>query len=235
MLQGKLNSDDCYGEQHTKSQMRQRDPNFTNQYPDDIDIPRLTALIRTSGAHFSIGTRLTFARRLHMDFIIILIIAGIVAMIMCAVNVFNTLPPLREQVYEAISNIRTAVEKRSRVLETLIQFATDYAKHEQNVHAKISADFNSPPQIPADPAKAFAYVSRLVNTFPDLKADRTYLSLMNELNTLEAGIQLKYETHNARVREYNSARQSFPNCVFAEAMGFKLAEYRDSVGLLDNK
>ena len=159
--------------------------------------------------------------------LLLLILVGI-ACLALAWKTQNRLAPLRERVDEAASNIKTCTDKRNRLIKQLVDIAAAYATHEREVHEHISADFNTPAQIALDPKGAIAYVTHLTNTFPQLRADGTYLNLTRDLNVLEGELQAKFETHNATVREYNSVRLSFPTAFFCWGGGFEVAEYLDS-------
>jgi LemA protein len=160
------------------------------------------------------------------DIILLLfLLIGIVCILAFGWRTQNRLAPLRERVDEAASNIKVTIEKRNRLIKQLLDVAATYAAHERELHERISADFDTPSQVELNPTGAMAYVSRLVNTFPNLRADRTYLDLTNNLYTLESELQDKHQQHSAGVREYNSVRLSFPNDMFAWFGGFKIAEY----------
>ena len=157
--------------------------------------------------------------------LILLLVGAVVIFGMLGYRTQNRLAPLRERIDETSSNIKTCVQKRNRLLKQLLDIAASYAKHEKELHERISADFNATPQMARE---SFAYVSHLVSTFPELRADRTYMSLMQDLSGLESELQQKFEEHNARVRDYNSVRLSFPHDIFAFWGGFQVAQYLDS-------
>lgn len=148
----------------------------------------------------------------------------LILVVVLMIRTQNRLAPLRELIDEASSNLKTSIAKRNRVIRQLIEIAGSYANHERDLYSRISSDFNSS----RDVVTALAYISRLVNTFPELKADRTYLSLTKDLSSLESELQCKYEQHNARVREYNIKRLSFPTDWVAGIIGFGVVDYIDS-------
>ena len=159
-----------------------------------------------------------------MGIAIILGICGFCVLVL-GVRTQNRLAPLRQRVDEAASNIQVCVQKRNRLIKQLLEIAATSAKHEKELYERISADFNTPSEIDRNPKAALAYVSRLTNTYPELRADRTYLSLTADLSNLEGELQNRHEQHNASVREYNSVRLSFPNDVFAWFGGYGVAAY----------
>jgi len=157
----------------------------------------------------------------------IVLVLGLVCIVALTFRTQSKLAPLRERIDEGASNIKVCIQKRNRLIKQLIDIAATYARHEKELHERVSADFNSPTEIARNPKGALAYVSRLINTFPELRADRTYSSLTSDLNALESELQNRHEQHNASVREYNSVRLSFPNDFFGSLAGFEVAGYLD--------
>ena len=165
-----------------------------------------------------------------IDVVFILLIVGavvgaVVLFVLIGYRSRNRLAPLRERITETACNIKTCIQKRNRLVKQLLNVATTYAKHERELHERISADFNATPQMAC---QSIAYVSHLMNTFPELRADRTYMRLMQDLSNLESELQQKVEEHNARARDYNSIRSSFPHHLFAFGSGFEVAQYLDT-------
>jgi LemA protein len=60
--------------------------------------------------------------------------------------------------------------------------------------------------------------------YPDLKANQNVLGLQEELTSTENKIAFARQAFNDSVMEYNTQRESFPQVVFAGAMGFSQAE-----------
>ena len=59
--------------------------------------------------------------------------------------------------------------------------------------------------------------------YPDLKADATMTSLMEELTSTENKIAFSRQSFNDSVMFYNNAREQFPNNVVANNFGFRPA------------
>lgn len=154
--------------------------------------------------------------------IIVLAVAAVAIFIGQLFRTQNRLAPLRERINETASNIKTCEQKRDRLIKRLLEIAATYASHEKGVHEQISSDFHNGAKA------ASAYVSHLMNTFPALRADQTYMSAMQDLTRLESEFQQKFEEHNAHVRAYNSVRLSFPNDLFGPLCDFKIADYLNS-------
>src|SRR5204862_7111481 len=65
----------------------------------------------------------------------------------------------------------------------------------------------------------------VLEDYPNLKADKSFLRLQNELVQLEDQIQMARRYYNGTVRDQNIRIESFPSNVGAGWFGFRLAEY----------
>lgn len=143
--------------------------------------------------------------------------------------VYNKLNPLRHSTSEAEAGIEVVMQKRLQLTSRLVSVAAQYAGHEKVIHLQISQDKVLATRHAMSPfrqtGRAVAYVAGLADQFPNLKADATYMRLMDDLSQLERDIERSYATYNGRVKEYNTTRSSFPIMMFADLLGFKAARY----------
>jgi LemA protein len=65
----------------------------------------------------------------------------------------------------------------------------------------------------------------LAESYPDLKANTTFLQLQTTLQEIEEQIQLARRYYNGAVRELNIAVESFPANLIARQFGFSKAEF----------
>ena len=159
-----------------------------------------------------------------------IIVLAVVAAVVLAKS-YNSLQSLANRVKEAGSNIKVMLKKRLELANRLIDIASGYGSHEKLVHLKVSQDMaagiSSLAQSYRESSQALTYVSQLADKFPELKADRTYLQLMDDLKVIEGELQSKRETYNAFVRDYNIKRTSIPAVFYSRAMGFNTAPFLD--------
>jgi len=64
----------------------------------------------------------------------------------------------------------------------------------------------------------------LAEAYPDLKANTTMLSLMEELTSTENKVSFARQAYNDSVMAYNTQREVFPSSVIASNFGFTAAE-----------
>ena len=65
----------------------------------------------------------------------------------------------------------------------------------------------------------------MVEQYPNLKADRSFLELQTQLVEIEDQIQYARRYYNGAVRDYNVRVESFPGIMVAAPFGFKPAVF----------
>lgn len=166
-------------------------------------------------------------------FITPLIILGVTAIALLVM--YNKLVGLRNTTDESWSGIDTELKRRYDLIPNLVEAVRGYAKHEQSVlesvtqaRAQALASHGSPRSQARDEN---AFVGSLKNLFavaenyPDLKADKNFLSLQHELINTENRIQAARRFYNGNVRDYNNVVQMFPSNLLAGFCGFKEKEF----------
>ena len=74
-------------------------------------------------------------------------------------------------------------------------------------------------------SQAIRSINVVAEAYPDLKADKQFTQLMDELAGTENRISVERKNYNAEVKAYNTKVKSFPTSIFAKMMGFDKAEY----------
>jgi len=65
----------------------------------------------------------------------------------------------------------------------------------------------------------------VAEAYPDLKANKNYLDLQQQLAEVEDQLQMARRYYNGTVRDQNIRIESFPSNLVAGSFGFRLAEY----------
>jgi len=156
-----------------------------------------------------------------LGLLLVIAIAGL------GVKVYNDLNPLWHRIEEAAANIEVVLTKRAQLTTRLSEIAGRYVGHERLIQLQISADRARAGQALGPGGQAMNFFAGLASNFPGLRADQTYLRLMNDLSSLEGEVQNRYELHNAQAREYNARRSSLPTLLYAGLLGFNSARYLD--------
>lgn len=168
----------------------------------------------------------------------LIIIAVIVGVIVIAVgtlaSTYNSLVTGREAVENAESNIDTYLQRRLDLIPNLVSTVKSYAAHETEVvdkvlEARTSLVNASTVQDKADADAqlntALQGINVIVENYPELKSDSTYVALMDELEGSENRIAVARKDYNDVVKDYNNKVIRFPGNIFANLFGFEKAEY----------
>ncbi|MDR3135241.1 MAG: LemA family protein [Deltaproteobacteria bacterium] len=166
----------------------------------------------------------------------VLLIAAIVT-----IATYNRLVTLKNRYLNAMSQIDVQLKRRHDLVPSLVESARAYLSHEQSTLEEIArlraAAFGglsqSPKALKTAPAEtiqndlalssAMGHLSAVMESYPNLKADRTVASLMEDLSSVENRISFARQSYNDAVMEYNQTRESFPAHMFASMLGFGLA------------
>ncbi len=161
-------------------------------------------------------------------FLLFLIFVVVVVAVVHGISTYNRLNPLREELREAEGNIEVCMHKVTNLTRNLVELATRYGFHEQNIFLQISHDRRKAQEsIYQRTMQAITLISGFADNFPRLKADQTYLRLMGDLDRLATETQQKYEDYNRRAKVYNTQRTGFPAVMTSAALGFTKASYLD--------
>ena len=178
--------------------------------------------------------------------VIVVIIIGVVAAVgFWGVGKFNVLVQLRNAFKNAFAQVDVQLKRRYDLIPNLVATAKGYLAHESGtltavVEARAKATqanvrFAGNPTDPAamrDLAQAESGLSGALGklmvvseNYPELKADATMRTLMEELASTENRIAFSRQAFNDSVLEYNTSREVFPNVFVANSFGFLPAEF----------
>ena len=153
---------------------------------------------------------------------------------------YNTFQSLDEEVKSNWSEVLNQYQRRADLVPNLVNTVKGYASHEKEVltavteaRAKVSS-IQATPELLNDEA-AFARfqqaqsqmtsaLSRLLvvaESYPQLKADTSFLNLQAELSGTENRVAVARNRYIKAVKEYNIAVRTFPNNLTAMMFGYK--------------
>ena len=163
------------------------------------------------------------------------VIGGLVlALAIYLVWIFNRLVRERNLVREGWSGIDVQLRRRTDLVPNLVDTVKAYAAHERKLFediAKIRSDSIAAANIKTQEnaeRELQGALSRLIalkEAYPDLKADRNFLKLQEQLAEIEDNLQMARRYYNGSARNLNILIQSFPNVLIARPLGFKEAEF----------
>jgi len=163
------------------------------------------------------------------------VIGGVlVALLIYVVWTFNRLVRERNLVREGWSGIDVQLRRRSDLVPNLVETVKAYAAHEralfENIASIRSASIAAAGVKPRENAErdlqaALTRLIALKEAYPELKADRNFLKLQDQLAEIEDHLQMARRYYNGSVRNLNIMIQSFPNVLVARPLGFAEAEF----------
>lgn len=158
-----------------------------------------------------------------------LIIVGIVLAITLFIvfllnNVSNKVISYEEQITTAQSEIKIQEKRRVDLIPNLVDCVKEYDKHEyETLMAVVEArGANSDSSV----QEIQTMINAVAEQYPDLKSDKNYKELMNELSTTENKIAQVRSNYNEWVTRYNSYTKKFPNRQILSFLGYEVTEYQ---------
>ena len=176
-------------------------------------------------------------------FLVIVVLVGI-ALIMFVIGAYNALVTLRNRYKNAYAQIDVQLKRRYDLIPNLVETAKGYLQHERGtLEAVITArnaaatanaraarnpgDVSAMKEISSAESALSGVMTRLfalAEAYPNLKANTTMMSLMEELTSTENRISFARQAYNDAVMAYNTRREVFPTNLIAGTFNFGAAE-----------
>ena len=150
-----------------------------------------------------------------------------------AVALYNGLVTLKHNVLKAWANIDVLLKQRHDELPKLVEVCRQYMQHEQNTLGEVTAaraavfgatqrhDVAAVGVGEASLRKSLGQLYAVAESYPDLKADKTFKHLRDRITTLENTIADRREYYNESVTLNNIRIETFPDLLVARLFGFR--------------
>lgn len=176
--------------------------------------------------------------------LLLVILVPVVLGLLWLVGAYNRLVSLRNRFKNAFAQIDVQLKRRYDLIPNLVETAKGYLKHERGTLEAVIAARNAASTASARAAQAPGDASAmkelaaaetaltgtlgrlfaLAEAYPDLKANTTMMTLMEELTSTENKVAFARQAYNDAVMTYNTSREMFPTNLVAGAFGFTPAE-----------
>jgi LemA protein len=162
----------------------------------------------------------------------IIVIALIIVFVLILVGMYNGFVRSKNRVDESWADIDVQLKRRYDLIPNLIETVKGYAQHEAQTleaviaarNAAYSAEQSGNVASIAVAENALGGAMRglwgIAESYPDLKANASFVELQRELSDTEDKIQAARRFYNANVRDWNTKREMFPGSLFAGLFGF---------------
>ncbi|MFA7284538.1 MAG: LemA family protein [Candidatus Absconditabacterales bacterium] len=153
----------------------------------------------------------------------------VVLIVLYGISVYNKFVSLQTQVQNATSDVDVQLKRRSDLVPNLVETVKGYANFESGTLEKVvqarnqyvsATSFADKAAADNQLAGALRQLFALSESYPDLKANASFLDLQTQLSALEDTIQNARRYYNATVREYTILTKSFPSNIVANIFGF---------------
>lgn len=168
-----------------------------------------------------------------MGFLLFLVAIPVV-LVLWFVGIFNGLVQLRNRVKNAWSQIDVQLKRRHDLIPNLVETAKGYMKHERETLENITKARNlaAQPHGVAEQGKVEAGLTQamsnffvVVENYPDLKANKNFLQIQEELTSTENKIGFARQFYNDETMKFNTKIEQFPSNVIAGMFNFKQSEF----------
>ena len=159
----------------------------------------------------------------------ILLLATTVGVIWTVV-IYNRLVRDRQRVKTAWSDIDVQLKRRYDLIPKLVAAVEQYASYERSTLETLIELRSRTGQVEDVGAKGLLEsqiggglrsLMALVESYPELKADQSFLQLQTELTVVENHLQYARRFYNGSVRNLNTRIETFPDLIVARLFNFQ--------------
>lgn len=143
---------------------------------------------------------------------------------------YNKFTAKEQSIKSSWSEVENQLQRRHDLIPNLVETTKGFAAQEKSIFTGI-ADARAKmagAQTPADKiaagnaeSSALARLLVVVENYPQLKSDATFMRLMDELSGTENRLTVSRKRYNDEVQGYNTLRNSFPANMTGKMFGFK--------------
>ena len=161
---------------------------------------------------------------------IVLVVIGI-----AMTSLYNGIVMKHETITAKWAQVESQLQRRLDLIPNLVNTVKGYASHEKTVFEDVTRarsawqganTLDDKVKAASQMDAAIARLLLVVENYPQLKADQTFLGLMDELSGTENRIAVERMRYNEAVKDYNITVRQFPGNVVAGIFGYKpAAEY----------
>lgn len=146
------------------------------------------------------------------------------------ISVFNRLTKLLNKVKESWSSVDILLKQRADLIPNVVSAIKGYSKHEKNTLTSItkarSEVINAESKKDSIDANErlgneVSKIMMLKEEYPELKADKNFMRLQDDLSEIEDSIAKSRSIYNKNVLNYKNNIEVFPSNIIASIFGFK--------------
>jgi LemA protein len=167
---------------------------------------------------------------------LIVVLGIIVLFVIFVISLYNKLVQLRNNRENAFADIDVQLKQRYDLIPQLVETVKGYAKHEKETLTKVIELRNQAVAATTIDGKiaaenqlsgVLAGLKVTLEAYPDLKANKNFLQLQEEMSDIENKLAAVRRYFNSATKELNNAVQTFPSNIIAGMFGFQKAQMFD--------
>lgn len=172
----------------------------------------------------------------------ILIVIGVIGLLLVIalanfIGIYNNLQRLDESVNSSWSQVENQLQRRGDLIPNLVNTVKGYAKHEKEIFISVaesrsklsgaikSGNLKQISQAEGEMTGALSRLLAIAENYPQLKADKVFINLQDELAGTENRIAVARKDFNDNVRILNSQIRVFPTNIIAGMIGIQKRDY----------
>jgi LemA protein len=161
------------------------------------------------------------------------VIAVVVVLILFWLGgVYNSLVGVDQSVAQSWGEIQNQLQRRNDLVPNLIETVKGYAKHEKTIFTEVAeartklagalsgSNVNDKIEAAQGLNSALGRLIAIAENYPQLKANETFVRLMDELSGTENRIAVARMRYNESVQSYNNKVKTVPTLFFVSMFGF---------------
>ena len=170
------------------------------------------------------------------------IVLGVIALLVIMfagafIGAYNNLQLMDENVNAKWAQVENQLKRRNDLIPNLVATVKGYASHEKEVFTNIADarsklggamnknDVKAIQQSNNELTGALSRLLLIVERYPELKADKQFINLQDELAGTENRLSVARKDYNESVQAVNAKIRTFPTSVVAAISGIKAREY----------
>ena len=166
--------------------------------------------------------------------IALIALAVVVLVVLFAIGIYNSLIGAKNQVKNSWSQIDVQLKRRHDLIPNLLESVKGYMQHERQTlenltkarsQAMSAEGVGERSRAESALSGAIGKFFLVVENYPDLKANHSFLALQEELTSTENKIAFARQNYNDQVLSYNNKIQMFPSNLIANSFNFKTEEF----------
>ena len=160
------------------------------------------------------------------------IIIVVLVLIAVVTGTYNGIVSKHETITAKWAQVENQLQRRNDLIPNLVNTVKGYAAHEKTVFEEVtkarsqwakSSTVEEKVKAASTMDTALSRLLFVAENYPNLKADQTFLKLMDELSGTENRIAVERMRYNESVQDYNISVRTFPGNIIANAFGYKPA------------